>query len=318
MKAAHCWSLNTDRTCTAACSAQEAHNLHCSTVGALFLQEVQDLAEKDYPQDQSATPVDQLNGTVEDIPAANFQNMTRSLDLKILMGPKEKQLFDQMLSRGTNYFEFGVGGSTLFASRHGNLQHITAVDSSRAWIAKVESEAPIAADIQRGRVSIQHVDLGDVNTYGYPLAPNAAQERAYSKAIVGATPVPDLVLVDGRYRVACALQTALEAVEKDWPRLVLLIHDYERSEYSQYVNALLGPPSHEQGSPAPGGYIRTLAAWELSGERLKQIKGDAALLARMRAQLQRSENIPHFLDRDEKQRNASSPAQSEAKRSVLL
>lgn len=219
--------------------------------------------------------------------------MTTGVDLDVLMGPQEKQLFGEILSRGTNYFEFGLGGSTLFASQHGNLKHIAAVDSSREWIAKVESAGPIAADIARGRIRIEHVDLGNVNTYGYPLTPDAAEEREYSKAILGAAPVPDVVLVDGRYRVACALRTAVEAAEKDWPGLVLMIHDYERVEYFQYMNALLGPPTQERGSRAPGGHL--LAAWNLSPARLRQIQGDAALLRKMRAQLQQSETVPQLV-----------------------
>lgn len=254
-----------------------------------------------------------LRGLLSDVapvlsssPELNFQNVTSGLDLDVFMGPKEKQLLDDILSQGTNYFEFGLGGSTVFASEHVNLQHITAVDSSKAWIAKVESASPIATDIQRGRISIQHVDLGNVNTYGYPLAPVAAQEREYSKTILGAAPVPDVVLVDGRYRVACALRTAIEAVEKDWPGLVLMIHDYERAEYRQYVNALLGPPTREQGDRTPDGHL--LAAWDLSAARLQQMRANGALLGRMRAQLQQSETVPQLLNASAAPPNASASA----------
>jgi len=38
MKAAHCWSRNADGTCSATCSAQQAHGLQCKLEGALLLQ----------------------------------------------------------------------------------------------------------------------------------------------------------------------------------------------------------------------------------------------------------------------------------------
>jgi hypothetical protein len=226
-----------------------------------------------------------------------------SLDLKMTMGALEIQLFDQMLSKGSVYFEFGLGGSTLFASQHSNLNHITAVDSSAEWIRKVKAEAPIAADIQRGRISIEHVDLGPVGAWGYPKHHDAAKERGYSKVIVGATPVPDVVLVDGRYRVACALQTTLEAVQNGWPRLILMIHDYERPEYSTHMNELLGNPTRLQGT---GG--RMMAAWELTGSELRTMKDDGPLLARIRARLQQLELTPIFVVGDDGMvRNVSDP-----------
>ena len=46
---------------------------------------------------------------------------------------------------------------------------------------------------------LRYVDLGPVGAWGYPIHRNAAKESEYSKAIIGATPVPDVVLVDGHY-----------------------------------------------------------------------------------------------------------------------
>lgn len=64
---------------------------------------------------------------------------------QVMMGEKELDLFDRMLLKGSVYFEFGMGGSTLFAYEHPNLKHITAVDASPEWVEKVRSEAALAA-----------------------------------------------------------------------------------------------------------------------------------------------------------------------------
>lgn len=271
-----------------------------------------DVASLSFPRPDVQTKMDRSprqnssgiqNGTAPP-PATNFHRLTEhaqaySLDLKVMMGPKEIQLYDEMLSKGSVYFEFGLGGSTLFAAQHSNLHHITAVDSSTSWITKVKSEAPIAAGIQRGRISIVHVDLGPVGAYGYPIHRDAAREREYSKAILGTTPAPDVVLVDGRYRVACALRTVLSAVQNGWPHLILMIHDYERQEYASNMNPLLGTPTRVQGSgkcyscPA-----RLLAAWELTGAKLAAMRSDGDLLGRIRDRLQQVELTPIFVTAD--------------------
>jgi hypothetical protein len=229
-------------------------------------------------------------------PETSFHNQTEhaqayTLDLKVMMGANEIELFDSMLSKGSVYYEFGLGGSTLFAAKHANLHHITAVDSSAEWIMKVRSQALIASDIQSGRMRIGHVDIGPVGAYGYPITRNPAKEREYSRAIIGTTPVPDVVLVDGRYRVACALRTTLEAVENGWPRLILMIHDYERHEYTFTMNAVLGAPTHLRGTNG-----RQLAAWELTGAKLSSMKSDLGMI---RMRLEQSELTTKFVSGDE-------------------
>ena len=122
-------------------------------------------ASQSSPRKDVQTKIETQNDTANvssSPPGTNFHNQTEhaevySLDLKVTMGPLERQLYDEMLSKGSVYFEFGLGGSTLFAAQHSNLNHITAVDSSKEWIGKVQSEAPIAAGIRSGRISIAYV-----------------------------------------------------------------------------------------------------------------------------------------------------------------
>ena len=52
---------------------------------------------------------------------------------------------------------------------------------------------------------------------------------------------PDLVLVDGRYRVACVLQTAREA-HRAKVSATLLLDDYEGRPYADALEPLLGAP----------------------------------------------------------------------------
>lgn len=210
---------------------------------------------------------------------------------RVMMGELELQLFDEMISKGSSYFEYGMGGSTLFASEHSNLKHISAVDSSEEWVEIVRKEQPIVADIAGGRIRLDHVHVGKVGMYGKPMEPTVEKVRKYDSAIVGAEPAPDVVLVDGRYRVSCFLRTLLEAVNNDWPHLTIMIHDYERTRYQGTAVHFLGDPTHEQGSPTDGesGNSRFLAAWELSGPALRALS--AAELEAALAQQEQNEDL---------------------------
>ena len=175
------------------------------------------------------------------------------------MGEKELDLFGRMLSKGSVYFEYGMGGSTLFASEHPNLKHITAVDASSEWVEKIRKEEAIGADLRSGRIQLDYVDIGPVGEFSMPLESNPEKERNYSRAI----------LVDGRYRPACLMMTLLEAMQNNWPRLIIMMHDYEREKYQDVAERVLGKPTELQGSKG-----RLLSSWELSGETLKKLRMD--------------------------------------------
>jgi hypothetical protein len=206
------------------------------------------------------------NNATESIKYATSKHMYKFAQ-RVMMGEKELDLFDRMLSKGSVYFEFGMGGSTLFASEHPNLKHITAVDASSEWVEKVRKEESIGADIRSGRIQLEFVDIGPVGEFSMPLESNPEKERNYSRAIVGAQPIPDVVLVDGRYRPACLMMTLLEAMRQNWTRLTIMMHDYNRAKYQDVAERVLGKPTDLQGSDG-----RLLSSWELSGEMLKNLR----------------------------------------------
>ena len=127
-------------------------------------------------------------------------------------------------SKAASLVEFGSGGSTLLAVRS-PLQRIWSVESDPAWIAKLRDQPAVAAAEQGGRLRFVHADIGRVGDHGAPLD-EAAQARwpAYHEAVWAdpAAASADLVLVDGRFRVACALQALLRCQ----PHALLLVHDF--------------------------------------------------------------------------------------------
>jgi hypothetical protein len=130
------------------------------------------------------------------------------------MTPEERSLFDRMLASGRRrYAEFGIGGSTLVAIRQ-PLDILVGVESDVAWAKAVREHPDMAAPVASGRASVLHADIGPVGAWGSPLDrsdpklwPNyigtmwAEWHRRQS--------FPDLVMVDGRFRVACCLSVVL-------------------------------------------------------------------------------------------------------------
>jgi hypothetical protein len=128
----------------------------------------------------------------------------------------ELALFEACLACCTHYFEWGCGTSTAIAARRVSGS-VTSVDSSADWIARVRRgiEAP------RVPVRFVHFDIGAVGAFGYPIDKGArARWLNYSHPLRHVTKQPDLVLVDGRFRVACALRSLWA-----W-KLPVLVHDY--------------------------------------------------------------------------------------------
>jgi len=139
------------------------------------------------------------------------------------------------------YFEFGMGGSTNFACEvllaRGDQARVVAVDSSEEWVSKVASERCFRELRARGRADLSAVDIGPTRTWGYPVG-RAAQGRwaDYPAALprLVAPGAADLVLVDGRFRVACVLAAFLHQ-----PRAAVLVHDfYDRRHHQTYGRLL--------------------------------------------------------------------------------
>lgn len=132
------------------------------------------------------------------------------------MAPAEEAMLRRYLAKATHYFEFGSGGSTVCASTFANVETIETVESLREWMGEVQKHST-------RHVRFHYVDInGDPHFGGHPRDQSKKDAwPLYSSAIAHAHNVPDTVLVDGRFRVASALQTW-----KASPDALVLVHDY--------------------------------------------------------------------------------------------
>lgn len=121
--------------------------------------------------------------------------------------------------------EFGCGGSTPLLLEAG-LPCLLSVDSDAAWLARVAADPRCAPAHATGGLRLLHVDIGPLAAWGWPADPATLPRwPAYWRDPweTAAADAPfDLVLVDGRFRIACALQGAARLA----PDGHLLVHDY--------------------------------------------------------------------------------------------
>ena len=117
-------------------------------------------------------------------------------------------LFKSTLATCSHYGEYGCGESTIWVFEN-TTSLITSVDTSSEWCDKVTSRIRIA---DRERVQLQFCDCGPIENWGRPIS--FEKRKNFSEYINGLWSgkySPDVVLVDGRFRVACFLTTLVRA-----------------------------------------------------------------------------------------------------------
>lgn len=158
----------------------------------------------------------------------------------------ELPLFQREVSRAQSYLEFGMGGSTLFAATLGR-KRIVSIDSDSSWVSTVaDSIAPFR---KISKIDLIHCDIGPTGAWGAPVNhdmmanwPQYFQEPW--RRFAAECAVPDLVYVDGRFRVACTLYSILRlylaymssrASERAITRI--MIHDFtNRPQYHKVID----------------------------------------------------------------------------------
>lgn len=153
------------------------------------------------------------------------------------MTDSEIQAYSDLLQNASNIVEFGIGGSTLMAVEATNIQTINSVESDKAWVEKLTGHPAIAGAVKCGRLRLHQIDIGPTSKWGKPNGKPTAAWREYYEAIWRLADVDqlDLVFIDGRFRVQCALMAAISC--RAGTRVV--IHDYFTRPYYQEIEAFL-------------------------------------------------------------------------------
>ncbi len=141
------------------------------------------------------------------------------------------------------YLEFGSGGSTVEADR-AKLAGIS-VENDPAYHKAVK-----AALHKNTQIVLCTVDIGATKGSGRPIfnkptLRRVARWRRYVDApfaiIAERGQFPDFVLVDARFRVACTLEVARQAIASKASTLIML-DDYQDRPHYHVLEKWLGPP----------------------------------------------------------------------------
>jgi hypothetical protein len=123
------------------------------------------------------------------------------------LGANDIKMFYRYLDKATVYFEYGSGGSTYQVSLRPNIQKIYTVESDKTWMNKLNS-------IIKNNTKITYIynEMGTKpHTWGYPsrrcLKSNLINYSEHIRNLgIEERSKIDLVMIDGRFRVACCLK----------------------------------------------------------------------------------------------------------------
>jgi len=159
-----------------------------------------------------------------------------------LVSEKEIHLMRKQMCSASSYLEFGAGGSTLLAINNGIRKLVTG-DSDRAWIDRVNRRIQhLGCDTTNIRLVFS--DIGPTGKWGYPLGEEAIRywPMYYAgpwRTFLKLGGLPDLIYIDGRFRLACALYsilTILPRLSKEMAMPRIMIHDFDRPSYQPILN----------------------------------------------------------------------------------
>lgn len=174
-----------------------------------------------------------LNRLVKNYKTKQDQKLPIPKNYPFVMHPKEIELFRKYIQSSKNYLEFGLGGSTIYTLIHSECI-IYCVDSNQSWLDFMKKYTIIQNHYHK-RLNVFLENIGPTKKWGFPVDESHKELFPdFSKNIYSQIPTEDidLVLIDGRFRVACALMAVIQFYTRR-EHVHIMIHDYTiRSEYS--------------------------------------------------------------------------------------
>jgi len=160
------------------------------------------------------------------------KKLSKAIFYSFIMSPSEKKLFDKTIRNSKNYMEFGMGGSTFRVLQKSNA-NVYSIDSSTDWISLMREYKQIRKMEKERRLSLFHVDIGPTKEWGRPVGDDNKEKfpnySSYIFNLINKDTI-DTVLIDGRFRVACALKTILKCHQN--MNFQIIIHDFwNREQY---------------------------------------------------------------------------------------
>lgn len=158
-------------------------------------------------------------------------------DYPIALAEEEKAALISCMKESKTYLEFGSGGSTFLALQCDNIDSVISVESDFKWIKYLRKWKYIRNAEKRKTLSFEYIDIGKVGAWGVPVDDSKSgnypeySQKIYSKIKQS----PNMVFVDGRFRVACAAMTAMKVNEGTR----IFVHDFISEEVYSVIDTFL-------------------------------------------------------------------------------
>lgn len=173
-----------------------------------------------------------IKSLVPPIAVAGYNKLSAIAPRKRELFEGDGQLFKKIAARAKVYGEYGVGQSTNWVYAN-TTARILAVDTSKRWI-----DCVIADKAVNSRIHATWVDLGELGDWGRPTSYEKHENfDRYVNSIWSEPEKPDVVLVDGRFRVSCFLHSLLHSA----PGTAIFFDDYCNRPHYHIVEELLRP-----------------------------------------------------------------------------
>jgi hypothetical protein len=153
-------------------------------------------------------------------------------------GEEEAPFVRAAYAAGGSILEYGSGGSTVLAASLG--KPVVAVESDAGWTARLNT--CLRELYPSAQAEVRHADIGRTGKWGRPVNDRMWPSFAsYPLGVWSDLPfgAPDLVLVDGRFRLGCLCAVILKT---ERPVRVLFDDYRDRAEY-HVIESLLPPTS---------------------------------------------------------------------------
>ncbi len=160
------------------------------------------------------------------------------------MTDNEFKLFQKYINRAKNILEFGSGGSTEYYFSQQEIPNVISIESSAEFIQEMRKKPVINNAIKSKKLCYIHGNIGITKKWGMPTDKNTSGENYWGEPLkyIVSTPLfdevifsPDIILIDGRYRVACILNCILSFSDFNY----IIAHDYENRPHYHAVEQFL-------------------------------------------------------------------------------
>jgi len=159
----------------------------------------------------------------------NNKNYFYSLSHQINFGSiKANNFYIRSLKKSKFYFEYGSGNSSMLAKR-----------LSKNFIS-IECDKSFFNDFKKRKIhEVKFTNIGPTLKYSYPIFFLRKKIVKYVEKInsfILREKIPDLILIDGRFRVSCCLNLTKFKKELMNAKTIILLDDFQKRNYYKILN----------------------------------------------------------------------------------